>query len=174
MNCARCGKPFEKKTSRQKYCSFVCYNRAKSERWYRKNGRGKGVCSKCLKEYTKSRHNQKYCSIECSSESQRRYLTVPQCLEKANRKIDKNLGYVRIYAPMHKEANTWGYVYEHRLIAEQVLNRSLKKNEVVHHINGIRWDNRRGNLAVMSSSDHSKLGSSLTPHSFSLPKTRNT
>lgn len=59
---------------------------------------------------------------------------------------------------MHNEANTWGYVYEHRLIAEEkILGRKLAKDEIVHHKNGKRWDNRVVNLEVMNKADHAKL-----------------
>lgn len=43
-------------------------------------------------------------------------------------------------------------VYEHRHIMEHHLRRKLSTNEVVHHKNGNRTDNRIENLAVYESS----------------------
>lgn len=46
------------------------------------------------------------------------------------------------------------YEYEHRYIAKKILNRNLFPNEVVHHINGKRYDNRLINLCVMDRYQH--------------------
>ena len=46
---------------------------------------------------------------------------------------------------------------EHRKIMEEFLGRKLTKDEVVHHKNGIRNDNRIENLMVMTNSEHAKL-----------------
>ncbi len=46
---------------------------------------------------------------------------------------------------------------EHRLVVEANIGRRLKRNEVVHHINGDRLDNRLENLGVLLLSDHSSM-----------------
>lgn len=66
-------------------------------------------------------------------------------------------GYIAILCPDHPFKH--GYVFEHRLVMEKKLGRYLTKDEVVHHINGIKTDNREKNLVVLTKSRHHSIES---------------
>ena len=66
----------------------------------------------------------------------------------------KHGDYIVIYQPGHPRTYTKGYVPEHILVWEQVHNRPLPPEWVVHHLNGIKSDNRPENLAGLPSKKH--------------------
>lgn len=57
-------------------------------------------------------------------------------------------GYAMTYMPEHHAAYANGYVYDHVLEAEKMLGRRLTDEEVVHHIDRNRSNNRPDNLMV--------------------------
>lgn len=65
-------------------------------------------------------------------------------------------GYFILHKPDHPFATTRGYVKEHRAIWEFYNNATLLPWAAVHHINGIRDDNRIENLIAMNKSTHAR------------------
>jgi hypothetical protein len=56
------------------------------------------------------------------------------------------------------DCDNWkGWVYEHILVVESNLGRQLESNEVVHHLDCNRSNNRSENLIVLSRGDHVKI-----------------
>ena len=72
-------------------------------------------------------------------------------------RINASNGYIWIHCPnnpMSNKCSPKGYVLEHRLIMSEKVGRYLIKNEIVHHINGIRNDNRIENLFLTQNGKH--------------------
>lgn len=75
---------------------------------------------------------------------------------------NRNLnGYIVIYLPEHpramKSENWDGFIYEHIVIAEDMIGRPLCEGEEVHHLDGDRSNNHAENLIVLEHSQHTKL-----------------
>ena len=72
-----------------------------------------------------------------------------------NTKKDEGSGYRWIYSMHKREGKRKGWMAEHAMIAEWMAERQLKENEVVHHINFNKNDNRPENLKIMDKTEHS-------------------
>jgi len=110
----------------------------------------KSVCTICKREfsYYPSRKTGSYCSRECFNSKP---------TKRAEGRIFTSQGYVWIKKPDHPNSNKChpkGYILEHRLVMSDFLGRPLKKDEIVHHKNGVRDDNRITNLELSTSSNH--------------------
>ena len=69
----------------------------------------------------------------------------------------KQHGYIHIRMPNHPHANHSGYIRRCRLVMEQVLGRYLLPEERVHHINGIKDEDKPENLVILTNSEHMKF-----------------
>jgi len=65
-------------------------------------------------------------------------------------------GYILVYAPNHPRASGGAnkYVFEHILVWEKFHGKPLPKNFIVHHLNGVKDDNRPENLVAILQPQH--------------------
>jgi hypothetical protein len=59
-------------------------------------------------------------------------------------------GYIYVRCTDHPHASNRGYVFEHRLVMEKHLGRYLEPEEVVHHIDGNKENNKIENLSLFA------------------------
>jgi len=89
------------------------------------------------------RNKNSICSLEC----QRTYSSAPDGSKK-NKRGGKELdGHILIKQINHPSAKK-GWIPEHRYVVEKNIGRYLEDNEIIHHINMDKKDNRIENLHV--------------------------
>lgn len=101
-----------------------------------------GVISKCsyckkelkMSESTFNRNRNHFCSKKCEAYSRRKWHL-------------NNYGYLQ-------SRFNGKILKQHRFVMEKYLGRELSKEECVHHINGIKTDNRIDNLQIMNFREH--------------------
>ena len=120
-----------------------------------KRGHAKWLCKcecgneKTVLGYHLTSGNIKSCGCLVRSENRQRR-------EKGifNKSTDKH-GYVTVHYPEHPNSRKNGKLFEHTYVMSEYLGRPLKPNENVHHINGVRDDNRIENLELWCKSQPS-------------------
>ena len=156
-NCNYCGKQIRVYKSqiergRGKYCSHSCSQKNKANPKFID-------CEICGKKLRFRPHGKrgysKCCSRECGF-IYRGSMKGPKNPSWKGGKILKS-GYVCVHSPDHPFKMKSNYVMEHRVILEKHLGYFLDPKLDVHHINGIRYDNRLKNLMVVSRSEHKKI-----------------
>lgn len=97
--------------------------------------------------------NQVYTHLNYNNSDNRRSNLVSVRGYKNDGKTILN-GYIAIYMPEHHRAFDNGCVYEHILVAENMLNRKLKAEECVHHKDHNKQNNKKDNLMVFVDNKH--------------------
>lgn len=111
------------------------------------------VTRKCaFKECSKKTRTHDLCVAHYRQE---RFGKPLKALKIPTGKYISNSGYVLIYKPDSPMASKQGWAMEHRFLMAEKIDRPLFKDENVHHINGVRSDNRLSNLELWSSSQPS-------------------
>ena len=186
--CDTCGKtmfvqPCMLKRGQGRFCSRDCFHKYWDiKKVINETGKKYGRWTVLEYSHTKSKNAYFKCKCDCGIEKivRGRSLRTGQskscgCLnreqksswigEKAhNWKGGKitTYGYTLVKNRQHPNASKDGYIAEHRLIMAEILGRPLKDNELVHHKNGIRDDNRIENLELLTYSNHH--GEVICPH----------
>lgn len=119
-------------------------------------------CVRCGMKYEIRTDNLRRRAVTCKCQG-------PTCLKprqvepgEIGARYQDSAGYIRLYAPWHSQATAQGWILEHRHKMEIYLGRVLTPNEVVHHRDGNRANNDRGNLDLFDSleshaAEHKKL-----------------
>lgn len=102
---------------------------------------------KCSFDGCERRHKRNgWCDAHSRQSKQGKPMT-PIRTARAHRTIATG-GYVKVWDPDHPNAQSRGWILEHIKVMSDHLGRPLVAGENVHHVNGVRDDNRLENLEL--------------------------
>lgn len=168
--CEGCGWPVHafpgdkrgmRRYSCSKECAITVLRETGRSSWFCRDGQwwysfreGKGrfrakkgevaECVVCGTEFVKRayRPDSRHCSASCSGKN--RHVGADTTRTKKNgQRFTRCEGYVQVWCERRGR-----YIGEHRLVMERAFGRDLERWEHVHHINGVRDDNRLENLQL--------------------------
>ncbi len=146
--CRQCGASFEAKRMDAMFC-IPCKELRAKERAATYDTHHKDPCPQCSNLMVR---RSKLCKT-CDNKSR---ATLFLGANNPNWREGRTMahGYVlrRITAQKHA-TGTNAYRLEHRMVWEEA-HGPLPKGHIIHHLNGIKSDNRLENLAAMSRADH--------------------
>lgn len=157
----------------------------------KQNQRGfySGLCSGkfCNKDIFTVFNTLRYCAPGCNTTTGKREFTCTNCNKQFLRRTPRGIRSKRPFCTIHcyfifnNGLNHSGYkgkefldkkgyrvvsisgrrIKEHRWVMEQCIGRPLTPNEVVHHINHNKSDNRLENLKIMLPGEHTAMHAAL-------------
>lgn len=96
----------------------------------------------------------------CSNKHRPRHPKVPRgeanSAWRGGRHLTSN-GYWVVLNREHPRCFASGYVLEHIVLWEQAHGESLPQGMIIHHLNGVKTDNRPVNLVALTSRKHSQV-----------------
>jgi len=172
--CEFCNVDFQARVSDKKgnhvFCSLLCANRGKKWR-----GKITACCEQCAKSFERqrahyNREKHHFCGQPCFAKWRSNNLRGKNAYTWKGGRYINPAGYVLVQVSalsqtdqeLVRSMQVQGHgkrtarVSEHRLVMAKTLGRPLKSNEAVHHLNGIKDDNRPENLATCGRLEHNR------------------
>ena len=154
--CEYCGKEFSRSVWRmktQRFCSRDCFSKYETTK---KKNKSKVKfkcenCSKILELPAWEARTRRFCSIECTN----KYFKLHP--EERNYSASKGKNNPLYKEKQYKHNGIWirndenELELEHRYLIEKEIGRKLKKSEIIHHIDGKKYNNSSDNLYLFTS-----------------------
>ena len=116
--------------------------------------KGKNFCSKeCMNKYASKEFNPEGYAYRDFTKNSERFKVLNKLLNPVRMNL-KTRTKLRVKHLGRGEGKSYTKIYgrhAHRVVAEQILGRPLRKGEVVHHVDGNKRNNNPENLIVFAS-----------------------